>query len=821
MTRKLVLFFFIASLGLQAQVEFITTSTDTVGPGVIYKQILAPTVPYDIKVLEVDLRNPFIKMETVKARDARIGMEGTSSMAKRYTTPGHTVVGAVNGDFYDTGSGVPINAQVINGEVLRRPGSQSLLGFDFENHPVISRVTYSGTVIANGLSQSINQINSTRYENYLVLYNRFAGASTGTNQWGAEALLHPLGDWIVNDTVTAVIDTMIVGAGSMSIPDGQCVLSGHGLSQTFMTSNFRIGDTLRIVIDLSPSLPKLTQLIGGFPRIVKDGKGYVDQGYNEEGGPSHTYQLHPRTAAGFSADSTILYLITVDGRQASSVGMSLPELAEFMVSIGVYHGINFDGGGSTTMVVQNLVENTPSDGWERSVSNALMVVSSAPQDTLSRLKIRPRRTELYDGESVQFSVTGWDRYYNPIALNAGEVSYSIDENLGSISSSGRFVSDGKGESGFVYVHYGKFIDSAFVHLKGISSFTISPKYVVIDLLTPLQLNLNVVDEYGKVPDLPSDTYQWQSLNPDIVSVDGQGLATGIREGSTEVIAAWGELADSMMIDVEVGDNWQLLDELESTDGWTVSGTNIDLQQTVLKVVTDPRTSGQGAFRLDYSFVRQAGTDYIVMLETDIPVYGVPESIDFEFKSNGARHKLYGMVSDNDDELFRVLISGYAIDTSFTRKQARPSKVLAFEESAQFNFPIRVRGFYVALGTSADVDSVNAGSLYFDKLRVVYPNYTQIVSLNAAEVPDRYNLSQNFPNPFNPQTAIRFEIPCRDFVNLTVFDILGNQVAVLMNRDLPTGSYEVVFDGRNLSSGLYFYTLKSSTYSQTYKMMLLK
>ena len=98
-------------------------------------------------------------------------------------------------------------------------------------------------------------------------------------------------------------------------------------------------------------------------------------------------------------------------------------------------------------------------------------------------------------------------------------------------------------------------------------------------------------------------------------------------------------------------------------------------------------------------------------------------------------------------------------------------------------------------------------------------------------PFNFSLSQNYPNPFNPTTKIKFVIPQSAFVNLKVFDVLGREVATLVNEEKPAGSYEVEFsaqggsasgeNGSNLSSGIYFYKLNAGKYSSVKKMILLK
>ena len=91
----------------------------------------------------------------------------------------------------------------------------------------------------------------------------------------------------------------------------------------------------------------------------------------------------------------------------------------------------------------------------------------------------------------------------------------------------------------------------------------------------------------------------------------------------------------------------------------------------------------------------------------------------------------------------------------------------------------------------------------------------------AALPDKFILNQNYPNPFNPSTTINFSIPISAFVALKVYDILGREVATLVNEEKSSGSYEVVFNASNLSSGIYFYRLQASDYVQTRKLVLIK
>jgi hypothetical protein len=86
---------------------------------------------------------------------------------------------------------------------------------------------------------------------------------------------------------------------------------------------------------------------------------------------------------------------------------------------------------------------------------------------------------------------------------------------------------------------------------------------------------------------------------------------------------------------------------------------------------------------------------------------------------------------------------------------------------------------------------------------------------------RYSLSQNYSNPFNPTTTIRYALPCRSRVNLTVYNTLGQQVAGLIQAQQEAGSYEVKFDGSALASGVYFYRLQTESFVATKKLLLLR
>ena len=123
------------------------------------------------------------------------------------------------------------------------------------------------------------------------------------------------------------------------------------------------------------------------------------------------------------------------------------------------------------------------------------------------------------------------------------------------------------------------------------------------------------------------------------------------------------------------------------------------------------------------------------------------------------------------------------------------------------------GLYVVGG----IDSL---SLAVDIVEEIVPQGTADVK-QETEIPSNYFLKQNYPNPFNPSTKISYSIPAISFITLKVYDLLGNEVATLVNEEKPSGTYEVEFSAIGLTSGIYFYKLTAGNFSETKKMILMK
>ncbi len=143
------------------------------------------------------------------------------------------------------------------------------------------------------------------------------------------------------------------------------------------------------------------------------------------------------------------------------------------------------------------------------------------------------------------------------------------------------------------------------------------------------------------------------------------------------------------------------------------------------------------------------------------------------------------------------------------------EVLDITELANSSSQMKIRFIIVTNnGTTSD-------GIYIDNIKI--QNYQDVLTgvLSNGEIPREYSLEQNFPNPFNPASNIRYQLPKGGLVKLTVYDALGRTIQTLVNENQPAGKYEVRFDGSILSSGVYFYKLESGNFTDIRKMMLIK
>ncbi len=812
MMRKLILLgvFILAASSASAQIRFDTLSTRPIGPGITLTHIVEHTQPWNMNVVEVDLTNPYIQMRAMAGNDRVGGRETVGSMAQRQETDTTRVVAAINADFFSTSW--PVATHVQEGEMAyppvttnpQRPG----VAFSATNQVSMEHPIFSGSVSFADTTITIDGVNRTRQSGEVVLYNQYRGASTATSAGGSELVLRAIDGWAVNDTVRAVVDELRPNSQNTSIPKGGAVLSAHGEVGTYLTDNLAVDDTLELFLGATPGIDDIREMVSGGPFIVRDGK--VDVGPRGDG-----VQRHPRSAAGINEDGTRLYLITVDGRQSASAGMTLTELAEWMVSVGIDRGMNLDGGGSSTLIVYGEVENMLQTG-QRAVANGLAVISTAPLGEITRLQAQQRSVRLFRGHQVSFDIDAVDEHNHPIELDPEQLQFEVDEHVGTISSDGVLTAGNVASEGHVYITYGSHRDTVDVVVTDIGRLAIRPGDVLIDTTRSFQFTYQAFDTDGRTQLISSDEVAWSVEDEEIGVIDDEGRFTGLRAGITNVILQYREVTDSARVQVETIYGVHAVDDFSDPDAWEIEFENVNTPESNVEFIE--LSDDEIAARINYSFVQGTASVFRIVMRRDILVPGVPTGIHADVKTDGLNHRVFFELEDAAGTRVNAFVPRFITETEFD-SLAAPAVWSTIVP------PLTVRGVGVQLGNTGVPGALNEGSIEIKNLRVSYPPRSTVDSERGAELPAQVELDQNFPNPFNPATTIRFSISRSDAVTLRVYDVLGRLVDTLVDGEqMQPGSYDVTWQANasaGLASGVYYYVLETEGRRLSRAMVLLK
>lgn len=342
-----------------------------------------------MNVLEVDLpaaRQNGLRLRTATDPDGR---------PARISALAPEALAAVNGDFYvfDGPRVRGLGLEIRDGCLQQPPNDRSAFAVSDQGKPYIARFKlHTGLLTPGGADLVISGFGRSPRAHELILYDACAAVRGDSIRAEVGYLLQALSTaLVINDTVPARVQQLRRQAWPLLLAPGQWVVAAG--DRQLIDHRFAPGDTVGVYMQLQPEpedsveVVPYTAAIGGGPRIVRHGRVSVEYA-RESFSRLFAEERHPRTAVGHSHDGRWLYLLTVDGRQPGySVGMTLAELASFMNSrladftesaTNAYQAMNLDGGGSTTMVIDRQVVNSPSEQTgERPVANALVLLRPA------------------------------------------------------------------------------------------------------------------------------------------------------------------------------------------------------------------------------------------------------------------------------------------------------------------------------------------------------------------------------------------------------------------------------------------------------------
>ena len=274
---------------------------------------------------------------------------------------------AVNACYFDTDGWVIGNCKWNDRYYGVESSPRSAFVVDREGKPSVQKdLAYQGTVtLPDGKTLTVLGMNRQRITNDLVLFNGNYGKGTRTNEHGREIRIRQ----------GRAVE--IATKGNMTLDNSSIVLSGRGVNADAL-ARVRKGDRVAVNQTLgSRKADEARLVVGAGPLLLENGQ--INVRIREEAiAPDIAFGRAPRTGAGVTADGTVL-LMVVDGRSQHSAGMTLKEFAQYLKRFGAVSAVNFDGGGSSEMVLDGRVMNRPSDGAERPVGIGLGIFRNLPK----------------------------------------------------------------------------------------------------------------------------------------------------------------------------------------------------------------------------------------------------------------------------------------------------------------------------------------------------------------------------------------------------------------------------------------------------------
>jgi len=339
-----------------------------------YTNEVLDDIPWSIHVIRLDRGSRDFEFVTTLGKGDMFGMGTVSEQLKTLPRALGRPMAAINGDFYDKSEryqGRPRDLQICRGEVVSNPAGHTCFWIAPDGTPQMTNL-YSRFRVGFPGGRSIPiGLNQAREDDGAVLYTPVIGQSTRTSG-GTELVLEgtnnsPLQPLRVGQCFGARVKSVRT-SGNTELQPGTAVLS-VGPALLASLPGVQPGAHLTFSTETVPDLAGVTVAIGGGPALVRDSKPMHWSGF--------LHMRHPRSALGWNKD--YIFLVEVDGRQSNiSLGMTFPELADYLIKLGCSEAMNLDGGGSATLWALGSVRNSPSEGDERPSANALVVVRKTP-----------------------------------------------------------------------------------------------------------------------------------------------------------------------------------------------------------------------------------------------------------------------------------------------------------------------------------------------------------------------------------------------------------------------------------------------------------
>ncbi|RXZ83471.1 copper amine oxidase [Paenibacillaceae bacterium] len=696
------------------------------------------TVSANVHVIEVDLSNPYVSLDVMSGSNNTIA--NLNTVTKMTVETG--AVAGINADYFNMqAEGVPMGGQITGGQLVTSPSvlkGMYAFALSKDRVPVIDLFGFEGTVTAtNGKQFQLAGINQTSYmtepdsgtgqfshANAMYIYTSAWTAAERPNS--ARSSTIPTEVLVRNGIVEEIAENRTL---AMAVPKDGYILRTHGEAAKFVKANLIVGQPVTAAYNLIASSgakkdPATYQMmVGGHTILVNDGQASAFS--RDVAGISGT-SARSRTAIGYSRDNKKVYLVTVE-KSGNSSGMTVRELQSALVSLGVWKGLNLDGGGSTTMSDRGLGQSgirlahaTENSGGtvQRRVANGVGVYTSAPKGSVKGIKASGKST-LFIGESTDYSLSAYDTYYNPVEPGDMKASWSASGGLGQFSGN-TFTATKPGQATLTVKAGEGASDKMTVDIIGaahLDELNVAASSSSLSSGAEIALPVRAKLKDGRDLQVPDSAIKWELVGFTGSVKNGKLKVDQLQKDVTAAYAIGRYDGYSTVAAFGVGTavtekSWETFENVAYPITFTATPAETKGTAKVIKGLPE-RPSGS-ALQIAYDFTAGTGGKwaYAVFNGNGVDVQGEPSSITADVYSDGSSNWLRAEIVDAKNKTHYVDLAR-PLDWNGWKTVKTDLSGLAMA------YPVKVKRLYVTSPEKGQEERLATGEVYVDNIKFGY------------------------------------------------------------------------------------------------------
>ena len=807
-----------------------------IGPGIHHYRLRIPDYPLNVNILQMDMNNPYNRIETFQASETHFKTEKLATAYNRYKNmyDDKRPIAGANGNFWcvtgqlphsDLLTGATYNGNLRNGEIITETNAYSdqwdggpertgVIAVDETKNLFIETMHFKGYAINDKIgSPEIYQTNKVVRNNEIALYNHFYGTSkkfmpvdvykddSGNRHFQlvenvATEVYLTINEgqrWMAGQPMTCTVVEVKTNAGTGTLGDYDLCIVGRGDKQELL-AKLVAGDQVTINYGWSTidgQTPVIEQLIGGNAIVMTDGEM---TGRNDD--ETYNSQVYSRCAYGSSADGRTLYVIVIDKSTDLTYGTSAGCNTRVMCQIAKHYGCanlcNVDAGGSAQMMIEGKVINKTTEGSPRAVANGWFLYSIAPKDeTIARLEFKDLELQAPTYATYSPQIIAYNQYGDIVDDDFKGYTLSCDASLGTCNGTEFTAGSGDATGNLTATYNGVSVSKTMTVVVAPLAIRIKPLLIDATREYPMEVTAMIGEEvYTYNP----ASINWSIENDEVISIDENGVLRGLKEGESMVVGQIGDFVDTTNVTVEIA-SAAVIPASDMT-GWTVKGSS---------GITKGALAEDGTLSFTYGAPRAA----TIQITKDVKYYSLPDKLWLEFTPS-------------------VNIKGINIDlrtpqhTKLNKLELKPTSDEVWEaaKTHRIELPISELGNPADLilyplslhyiNFTIEINSAYKGeqSIKISELSAEYSNYASVENIIVGEGSG----VKIYPNPV---TEGVFTVSSSKAIEaVDVYSIAGSTIA-----SVKCEGNNVTIDATGFANGIYLVKVETEAGASTSKLIV--